>query len=95
MSDATGSGERKATAAIDKGHISNRSALIMAALGVVPLTLFIANLSAGQVLLNTKIDNLIGTMEIRRANRDVQYNDLTRRVDDHETRIRTLEARKP
>ena len=53
-----------------------------------------ANASATS-LTSMKIDNLIATMEIRRASRDKQFDDLTHRVDDHEIRLRDINERIP
>lgn len=86
-SDASDSGERKSTS-LEKTHISLRSALVVGALGLIPLTLFIASLSAGQAATNVKIDSLNSTMTLLNG-------EVAHRVEDHEVRLRTLEARKP
>lgn len=100
------SGERKATLLSERTHISIRSALAIAIVALIPLTLFLASLSAGQAaanakmdsgqaLTNQKLDSLGATMDLRLTSRDAQLSEITHRVEDHEGRIRTLEARKP
>ena len=91
MSDIE-SGERRRVG--EQTQISLKVAVIIVACGVIPLTLFVMGLFFGQKETNVKIDNLIATMEIRRAASDKQFDELSHRVDDHETRIRNIENRR-